>query len=97
MIRFHRTALPKIGRFPQAIQWAKAFAFFMHERYDVDIKVYAESAGRIHWHADYPTWEAFGKVRKETLSDSDYWGHIGRTAEMFVEGTLQDTVLNLVE
>ena len=97
MIRFQRTALPKLGRVPQALQWAKAFGAFMKERYDVDVKVFAESAGRIHWHADYSGWEAFGKVRKGTASDSDYWGQIGRAADIFVEGTLQDTVLNLVE
>ena len=97
MIRFERTALPKVGRVPQALQWAKAFAAFMKERYRVDVQVFAESSGRIHWYADYSSWEAFGKVREGTATDSDYWGQIGRAADIFVEGTLRDTVLSRVD
>jgi hypothetical protein len=97
MIRFERTALPKIGRMPQALQWARAFAGFMKERYGVEVRVFTESSGRLHWHADYTSWDAFGSVRQASVTDSDYWGHIGRAADIFVEGTLQDTLLILVE
>ena len=80
-----------------AVEPARAFAVFMKERYDVDVQVYAESSGRIHWYLDYPTWEAFGKVRQGTAKDTDYWGQIGRAADIFVGGTMEDTVLNRVE
>lgn len=97
MVRFQRQALPKFGKFPQAIQWAKVFAEYMTKNHAVNFRIFVESNGAIHWIADYPDYDALGRVRTKILSDSEYWGHISRASDLFVEGSINDSVMNLVE
>jgi hypothetical protein len=97
MVRFQRRALPKIGRFPQAVQWAKGLAGIVTGKYDVKVQVFTESSGAIYWMIDYADYEAYGKVRKGISKDSEYWGHLGRASDVFIEGSIQDTVLELID
>jgi hypothetical protein len=96
MVRFDRHAVPKIGKFPQAVHWAKHFASHVEERYSVSVQLFAESNGTIHWVVDYPDYETFGRVRTEIVADKDYWGHFGRASELFVEGSIRDTVMSSI-
>ena len=97
MIRFQRSAMPRIGKQAQAITWAKVFAEFVTEHYGVAVQIFVESTGKIHWITDYPSYEAYGKVRMQIVTDRDYWGTIGRSADLFIEGSMDDVVLQLVD
>jgi len=97
MIRFQRYAMPRMGKQAQAVTWAKVFAEYVTEHYHVDVQIFVESTGKIHWVIDYPTYEAYGKVRTRIVSDRDYWGTIGRSADLFIEGSMDDAVLQLVD
>ncbi len=97
MIRFQRRAVPRISKYRQAMEWAQALAKYMKDSHGVDFRIYVESEGTIHWIADYPSYESYGKVRMATQKDSDYWNYISRASDLFVEGSIQDTVLSAVE
>ena len=97
MIRFQRCAMPRIGKQAQAVTWAKGFAEFVTEQYGADVQIFVESTGKMHWVIDYPSYEAYGKVRTKIATDRDYWGTIGRSADLFIEGSMEDVVLQLVD
>ena len=97
MLRFQRSLVPTIGRFPEAVTFAKQISTYVNGKYKIDVHVYARSDGTLYWITDYDDYNAFGKVRAQIVSDTEYWGMVKKAENLFVEGTLEDIVLTPIE
>ena len=93
MVRFQRSALARIGFFPEAAKFAQEIAGHVGRRHGVEISTYADSAGTIYWISDYPDYAAFGKVRQDLTADKRYWQMIKKAQEIFVDGSVRDVVI----
>ena len=93
MVRFMRSAIAVIGRFPDAMAFANEIADYVRGTYGVDLKVYVESDGTIYWISDYPDFETFGSTRAAITADAGYWEIIAKAEGLLLDGSLQDTVL----
>jgi hypothetical protein len=93
MVRFMRSALAVIGRAPEAMAFAKEIGDYVRDTHDVDIKVFMESDGTLHWITDYPDFETFAAKRATITADEGYWKIIAKAEGLLLDGTVQDTVL----
>jgi hypothetical protein len=96
MVRFMRSALAVIGRFPEAMAFAKEIAEYVRGTHGVDLKVYIESDGTIYWITDYPDYETFASKRAAITADAGYWEIITKAEGLLLDGSVQDTVLTAV-
>ena len=97
MVRFQRSVVTTVGRFPEAVVFAKQISSYMKDKYEVDIRVFAKSDGTLFWITDYADYAALGRIRTQLLSDTEYWGMIKKAANLFVESSVEDIILNPIE
>ena len=99
MVRWTRSAKVVLGKFPQAMQWAKEITEFANKKYKTQMGVYLDifgEAGTIRWVNDYADLGAFEKVRNQLLADQEYWKKLNQSAELFVQGSTFDTVMQSI-
>jgi hypothetical protein len=99
MIRLSRSAKVVNGKFPQAMQWAKEITEFANKKYKIQIGVYLDifgEVGTIRWVTDYADLAAYEKVRNQLLADQAYWKKLNQSAELFVQGSVFDTVMQAI-
>ncbi len=99
MVRFTRSARIVRGKFPQAMQWAKEMTEFANKKYKIQMSVYLDSfgeVGTIRWFADYPDLAALEKMGNQLLVDQEYWQKISQSTELFIQGSLFDTVMQSI-
>ena len=98
MVRFHRSARTARGRrFLEALGWAKEVAEYINSKYpEATILVFAEqygAAGTIHWYADYEDVATVDRIGSELLAGEDYQSILDNSAELFIEGSINDTLM----
>ena len=98
VIRFHRSARTARGRrLPEALGWAKEVAEYINSNYsEATILVFAEqygAAGTIHWYADYEDIATLDRIGSQLLADEGYQSILDNAAELFIEGSINDTVM----
>ena len=96
MVRFMRSAMTVIGRFPEAMAFANEIADYVRGTYGLDLKVFVESDGTIYWITDYPDYETFASTRTAITADAGYWEIIAKAEGLLLDGSLQDSVLTAV-
>jgi hypothetical protein len=99
MIRWTRSARIARGKFPQAMQWAKEIAEFSNKKYKIQLGVYLDTfgeVGTIRWFADYADLAALEKVRNQLLADQEYWQKVNQSNELFIQGSVFDTVMHAI-
>ena len=100
MIRWTRSArIASSGKFAQAVQWAKEIAEFANKKYKVQTSVYMDffgEAGTISWFNDYADLAALEKVRNQLMTDQEYLKKLIQTADLFIEGSGYDTVMESI-
>jgi len=96
MVRFMRSAMPVIGRFPEAMAFANEIADYVRGTHEIDLKLFVESDGTIYWITDYPDYETFASKRAGITADAGYWEIIAKAEGLLLDGSLQDTVLTAV-
>ena len=100
MFRFHRISRAKPGKFPEAIQFAKEVAGYINTKYaPISVQAYIEQFGDIgtlHWHVDYDNLAAVEKINAQLLTDQGYWALLNKAADLFIEGSGHDTLLQTI-
>ena len=99
MVRFTRSGRIVRGKFPQAMQFAKEITEFVNNKYKIQMSVYMDSfgeVGTIRWFADYADLAALEKVGNQLLVDQEYWQKINQSAELFIQGSVFDTVMRSI-
>ena len=100
MFRFHRIARVSRGKFQEAVQWAKEVAGYINTKYaPVSVQAYAElfgDVGMVHWYADYEDLATIEKFNAQLLADQGYWAVLNKGADLFIEGSLHDTLIQSV-
>ena len=99
MIRWTRSARIAPGKFTQAIQWSKEMVEFVNKKYKIQTSVYLDcfgESGTIRWFTDYTDLAALEKVMNQVLADQEYLKKITHTADLFIQGSGYDTVMQAI-
>jgi len=100
MVRWTRSArVASSGKFAQAIQWAKEIAEFDNKKYKVQVSVYMDSFGElgtIRWFIDFADLAALEKFMNQVLGDQEHWQKVGPFADLFIQDSMYDTVMQSV-
>ena len=99
MIRWTRSARIVSGKFPQAMQWAKEIAEFGNKKYKTQTSVYMDSFGEygtIRWFCDFADLAAVEKVGNQLMADQEYLKKLSQAADLFIEGSGYDTVMQSI-
>jgi len=101
MVRFHRTARAAAGTtFLEVVQWSKEVADYVTSNYpEATVLVFAErygAVGTIHWYADYEDVATSDRVASQLLTDEGYWAVVGKATDLFIEGSVNDTLMSSV-
>lgn len=97
MFRFHRTGHISRGKLLEALQWAKEVAEFINTNYStVSVQAYSEifgDIGKVHWYADYEDLATIERINAQLLTDQGYQAMINKSADLFIEGSFHDTLI----
>lgn len=98
MIRFQRSIRSVRGRNLEAIEWAKEVAEYVNGK-QPNYKVQAFSTrfgdlGTLVWQVDLEDLAALDTYQQAIGADQGYWELIKKGAELFIEGTTYDSVLD---
>lgn len=97
MFRFQRTARISSGKIVEAFQWAKEITEYLNEKYaPVSVQPYTEvfgDYGKVYWHVDYEDLATLEKINAQLMADQEYWAMLNEAAELFIEGSIHDTVI----
>jgi len=97
MVRLIRSLETRVGLFPQAVAFAKEIAGYVRKQYGLDLKLFTDSKGVVYWITDYKDYAHFGEVRTRIIADKDYWEIVAKAEDLFVEGSLVDEVITLID
>jgi hypothetical protein len=87
------------GKTPSAIAFAHEIAAYMKEAYKLELEVMLPVGGnpqRIAWTTRYKDLAAFDEVSSKLLSDKHYWEIVGKSAENFIAGSMQDSIWRVI-
>lgn len=97
MFRFHRTARISRGKLLEAPQWAKEVAEYITSKYSpVSVQAYSEvfgNVGTVHWYADYEDLATLERINAQLLTDQGYLAMLNKAADLFIEGSIHDTLI----
>jgi hypothetical protein len=99
MIRFTRQLTLKNSTFvPKAMGWATEFNGWMNEKYEMDLKFGLEMFGglTVTWYFDAENLGDIEAINQKILMDQDYWGWVEKSDGFWVDGSLKDTVVNVM-
>lgn len=97
MYRFMRTITVKnVSDFPAALQFATDMTSYMNKNHSVNMKFGFEVYGepRIHWHFDSESPDKLRDINAKLIKDREYWGLVNKAKEVWLEGSLKDTLVN---
>ena len=96
MIRWQRSIRTARGRNNEAIQWAKEVTDYVNS---IQPKHKAQAfslrfgdLGTLVWQADFDDLAALDKFQQAIGADQGYWDLVTKSTELFIEGTVHDTV-----
>lgn len=98
MFRFERCATVKTaGDVPAAAQFATEITSYVNKRHSLGMKFGLEIFGQasVHWYFDGDSLDKIIQVNAALLKDRDYVGMLDRVKNLWVEGSIQDTLVEL--
>ncbi len=97
MIRFHRSIRSARNQAAGAIAWAKEVTDYLNDKYaGTKVQVFAHRFGDVStivWEADFDTLANLDDYQHTLNENEEYWGVVAKSADLFVEGSVDDTVL----
>jgi len=100
MFRFIRTATAKTAAgVPTGLQFASEVAAYLNKRHSLNMKFGAEMFGeaRIHWHFESDSLDKMEQVNAKLLQDREYLGMLEKFKDVWVEGSMKDTIVAFPE
>jgi hypothetical protein len=97
MIRFQREARVARGKEQEAVAWAKQISDFLNQKFpEAQVQTFTSrfgSMGRVYWMADLPDLAALDAYQQQIAEDEEYWKLIAKSNDLFIEGSIEDTVV----
>ena len=100
MIRYMRFARSVHGRGGEAIKWATEVSDYINTQYaELRLSVFTSRFGNmnnIYWYADVEDLTTLDRWQKQIAADKGYRELRRKAVELFVQDSVQDTVLSSV-
>jgi hypothetical protein len=97
MIRFHRSIRSASNNAGATIQWSKEVTDYLNGKYaGTNVQVFAHRFGDVStivWEADFDTLASLDDYQHTLNANEAYWAVVAKSAGLFVEGSVDDTVL----
>ena len=97
MIRFERTLRAVGGKGREATAWAQEVTTYLNGNFaETNLQVFAQRFGDVNtisWQADFDSLESLNAYQRAINSDVGYWQLVDKTDGFFMEGSINDTVL----
>lgn len=100
MIRFIRTATVKTSaHVPQAIGWGREVVGYLKKTYDVDVHVGLElfNTTTLYWLFEAPDLNSIHELNGKLLQDRTYTSMLENSKEHWLEGSVLDRVITIIE
>ena len=101
MYRINRAAtLKNMSVLPKAIGWSTELNKFVNDSYKgFNLKVGVEMFGeaRLHWSYEAESLAKLEEANARLMTDKKYWAMIESGKEFWVEGSLKDTIVMVVD
>lgn len=98
-IRFHRTALVEPAKADEAVAFAAAVSAYATANFGQvtswGLQV-GGTYGTLHWFTDFADMTEFEVTSGRTLTDEGYRALMAKSADLFVTGSVQDTLIHMV-
>lgn len=96
MVRFQRSIRTARGKPLEAIQWAKEVTEYINGKQpNFKVQVFTSrfgDSGMLAWQIDFDDLAALDKYQKFFNSDEGYWALVTKSYDLFIEGSLHDSV-----
>ena len=99
MVRWMRTARAMGTKVPQAIQWAKELAEYLNTKHGAQLTVYLDIFGEyptMRWFTDAESLAALEQRTAPIMADPGYWQFVAKTADLFIESSITDTITSAI-
>ena len=99
MVRFTRRGVLKNASYiPKAIGWASELNSYFNDNYDVELHFGVELFGEaaMVWYVDADDLATVESINMQLMQDTDYWNIVEQASDFWVEGSLQDTMVNMI-
>jgi hypothetical protein len=97
MIRFERTLRAAGGKGREAIAWAQEVTAYLNGKFaETNLQVFTQRFGEVNtisWQADFDSLASLDNFQQAINVDMGYWELVGKTNGLFLEGSINDTVL----
>ena len=100
MYRFTRTATMKtMAVMPEALKFAAQIAAHLRKTYAYEMKVGVEMYGepKIYWYGDTESLDEAAARQAKLAGDKKYWALIESGKGFWVEGSIRDRLVRLIE
>jgi hypothetical protein len=100
MYLFIHTVTVKLGAdYPAALQFAGEVSAHLNKIYSLNIKFGVElfGTGKIHWHFDTDSSDKITALNAKLMQDREYLGLLEKYKSIWVEGSLKDILVKMVE
>jgi len=99
MYRFTRSiAVKEASRFPAAVQFGTEVCGYLDKTYGLKLRLGVEMFGSavLHWHLDAESMDALHGINAKLLQDRQYTAMLDKVKDLFVEGSLKDSIISLL-
>jgi hypothetical protein len=99
MYRFERKLTVKnVADMPAAMQFASDVTTYLNKRYDLHMRFGAEGfdKSRVHWFYDFENADKSAALGQSLLQDAEYNALLNKAKGLWLDGSLEDTFVNLV-
>lgn len=96
MYSFTRTAsLHNAAVAPRALGFGIELAGYLNKTYNLKLRCGLEMFGtaNIHWQFDVDTLDALAELNKRLFDDKAYWAMLDKVKDLWVPGSMRDTVV----
>ena len=99
MYRFTRTAIVKNAAvIPAAVQWGAEVTAYLNRTYSMNMTcgVQLYGSATMQWQFEMDSLEKIGALYAKLLQDREYVGILEKAKDLWVEGSMNDSVVALV-
>ena len=98
MVYASRRATIKLGKYQDALKWAKGIAEFLNKKYGTNYSVYTQLWGEnpnsiIFWIGKYESMEQLLEISGKLNEDQEYITKLADSPSLFIDGSVYDSVL----
>ena len=100
MYRFVRTARPRTAaNVPAALQFSAQVTEHLNRTYGLNMKAGIElfGKGRLHWHYEVASIDETTAVNQKLMRDQAYLDLLGQHNHLWLEGSMKDQVISLLD